>query len=540
MALHCWDWRSRTRPARFTGDNQTNIIDGTAVIWPGYYHVGPTNVSDALFILNGGSLANLGATIGDMPGGNSNLVVVSGTGSAWTNSGGDFYVGYYGSANRLVISDGGVVLARSLNALVGARVGSLYNSVLVTDLGSVWTNSTGLWIGDGGAYCSLVISNGGAVFSRDGFVGGGQGGESNIAIVTGTGSVWRSTSLAIGDRGNGNMLVVSNGGSVFNTDGHIGYTVRGQDNRVLVSGKGSLWMNSGALYFNRLAATPSSVPADGNRLTIADAGSVLASNVYLGFSPLANNCLLTVSGGNLIVTNLSGTGTIDVRRGRLAFSGGTITAERLWLTNGSDSIFEFNSGTLHSAGTVVSNEQPFVVGDGVASGNFHLLGGLHAFQTELRIRSNSILTGCGAVNGSVVVDAGGAVHVTCTNLVFNSAVTNNGTMVVDGGVLEAYVAFVNNGRILLLNGGTKNFHGTFINSGQILNGDTYLGIKRDGSGGFFIRYTAVPTVTYRLQRADVLTGPWSDIATNTAASGLVEYYETSPPAGQAFYRAIQP
>ena len=38
--------------AQFTGDYQTNIIDGTTINWPGYYHVGQTNVSDALFILN--------------------------------------------------------------------------------------------------------------------------------------------------------------------------------------------------------------------------------------------------------------------------------------------------------------------------------------------------------------------------------------------------------------------------------------------------------------------------------------------------------
>jgi hypothetical protein len=38
-----------------------------------------------------------------------------------------------------------------------------------------------------------------------------------------------------------------------------------------------------------------------------------------------------------------------------------------------------------------------------------------------------------------------------------------------------------------------------------------------------------------------LTGPWSAIATNTApASGLIEYYKTTPPPGAAFSRTAQP
>ena len=68
-----------------------------------------------------------------------------------------------------------------------------------------------------------------------------------------------------------------------------------------------------------------------------------------------------------------------------------------------------------------------------------------------------------------------------------------------------------------------------------------LSIDRDGSGGLFIRHTGVPDVTYRLQRAASLTGPWSDLATNsTPASGLIEYHETSPPPTQAFYRTVRP
>jgi hypothetical protein len=67
-----------------------------------------------------------------------------------------------------------------------------------------------------------------------------------------------------------------------------------------------------------------------------------------------------------------------------------------------------------------------------------------------------------------------------------------------------------------------------------------LAMERDNGDGFFIRFTGTPNSTFRLQRAPALTGPWSDIATNTAPrSGLIEYHETSAPPGNGFYRVLQ-
>ena len=68
-----------------------------------------------------------------------------------------------------------------------------------------------------------------------------------------------------------------------------------------------------------------------------------------------------------------------------------------------------------------------------------------------------------------------------------------------------------------------------------------LVVVRDGSGGYFLRFIGLLDVTYRLQRALNVTGPWSALVTNPApASGLIEYHESSPPPGAAFYRTAQP
>jgi hypothetical protein len=68
-----------------------------------------------------------------------------------------------------------------------------------------------------------------------------------------------------------------------------------------------------------------------------------------------------------------------------------------------------------------------------------------------------------------------------------------------------------------------------------------LALAPDGSGGFFIRCAGRAGLSYRLQRAASVGAPWSGIATNTAPpSGYLEFHDSTPLAGQAVYRAVQP
>ena len=68
-----------------------------------------------------------------------------------------------------------------------------------------------------------------------------------------------------------------------------------------------------------------------------------------------------------------------------------------------------------------------------------------------------------------------------------------------------------------------------------------LALVPDGSGGYFLRFDAIPSLTYRVQRSSSLTGMWDTISNPTApSSGLVEYHDTTAPPGRAFYRTVQP
>ncbi len=70
---------------------------------------------------------------------------------------------------------------------------------------------------------------------------------------------------------------------------------------------------------------------------------------------------------------------------------------------------------------------------------------------------------------------------------------------------------------------------------------TRLALAPDSSGGYLISFKGIPDLTYRLQRAASLTGPWNILSTQTAAaSGLIEFHDTNPLPGQAFYRTAQP
>jgi uncharacterized delta-60 repeat protein len=68
-----------------------------------------------------------------------------------------------------------------------------------------------------------------------------------------------------------------------------------------------------------------------------------------------------------------------------------------------------------------------------------------------------------------------------------------------------------------------------------------LSIQPNSTGGWIIQHAGVPGSPCRLQRATALTGPWSDLATNTpSAAGLIDFHEISPPPAGAFYRTMQP
>ena len=301
------------------------------------------------------------------------------------------------------------------------------------------------------------------------------GGNLSVTNQSGTGQ------LAIGRWGSGSLL--QGGGSLTMDRLTIGCAVSNviigipffpKTNAVFGSspGVGQVTLSNGVLRARTLEVGY----GNGSQGTLTIAGGVTSVDSNLVAGVLSNATgVIQVTGGNLSVTNQSGTGQLVLGqwgRGTLVQGGGTVTVDQLVLTNGANSVFAFNAGVLTSGGTFVTNSQRFFVGDGTNAATFQLNGGVHSFANNLEIRNDATLTGCGTINGNTVVDLGGTALANCGTLTFTGIVTNNDTMrAIEGSVLGFYGTVVNNGVIDIINGSTL-FHGGFINNGTVVSTDT--------------------------------------------------------------------
>jgi T5SS/PEP-CTERM-associated repeat protein len=106
--------------------------------------------------------------------------------------------------------------------------------VVVTGTGSAW-NGYVLDIGYFGSFNTLLITNGGKVSNGPGSIG--YEGSNNTVTVTGSGSAWiNSATLSVGIYGGGNQLVVSHGAEVSATHVSVGSSSSLFGNRLTVIG----------------------------------------------------------------------------------------------------------------------------------------------------------------------------------------------------------------------------------------------------------------------------------------------------------------
>jgi len=502
----------------YAGSNNEVLISSPGSVWTnsGDLTVGYSGSSNTLTITDGATVYDHTGHIGDLSGSGNNAVTVSGSGSVWSNSDGlsigvqMFFQAGINSGNSLTITNGGAVYCGSGGAgALGESVvivtgnGSVWNCggglsftspgfglaagyiqltiadgamvysrgstsgtveapVLVTDSGSVWSNSGALLIeGSDNVpfYGSLSVANGAAVYSASGELTG----DGHVqAVVTGTGSVWRIENGVEFDSLYGS-LSISDGGAVY--CGSVAFN-EDENAAIEVTGAGSILQIVGSLSWDSYGD-----------VSVSDGGAIIADSV--GGSNAANGYHpeITIAGGGLYVTNGPGTIVLDgYRGGTMTLNEGTVTANQLVaVTNRWDAFFNttvsvgFASGLLTSGGTFVTNGNEFVVGDGIDVATFHLAGGFHSFADGLMVSSNAFVTGCGTIDGSVVVDPGGTIQADCGgSLTFTGIVINNGTLrASNGSVLEFYGPVVNNG-LIDLSGGAAIFHSLFINNGSII------------------------------------------------------------------------
>ena len=175
------------------------------------------NGTGMLTIQNGGTLADQFGVIGNLAGG-AGTVIVTGAGSSWSNVNDVVVGGSQGSSGTLIIQNGGSAqdgtAASSSGASIGQSAGST-GTVIVTGPGSRWVNGPqgGLNIGSFGTG-TLIIANGASVIDITPILTNiGNGGSSiGTVTVTGAGSLWSDiTGLRIGNSGTGTLAVADGG-----------------------------------------------------------------------------------------------------------------------------------------------------------------------------------------------------------------------------------------------------------------------------------------------------------------------------------------
>jgi len=192
-------------------DNQTNTIN-TVQNWPGDYIVGSNTFGNALIINSSGVLSNNSDYLGYEAGGSNNIAIVNA--GIWTNRG-YLVVGVNGANNQLIVTNGGRVFCSNIQGspgCLGLLSSSSNNLVLVTGAGSVWNDLGELHVGEEGLGNRLEVTDGGRVLNTLGYLGYKSSSSNNTVMVTGIGSVWsNSSSLYVGYRGAGNQLTIADG-----------------------------------------------------------------------------------------------------------------------------------------------------------------------------------------------------------------------------------------------------------------------------------------------------------------------------------------
>ena len=374
----------------------------------------------------------------------NNLLTVSGAGTVLTNTN-YLFVGYAGSGNRLIISNGGQV--NSGMGRLGRWSTSSNNSVLVTGTNSRWTLQNYLQVGndDGeGDANSLVISNGGQVIATNPYYSSVVSSSSNSFLVTGVGSLLDVFAWRFGYfNESGNSLVISNG-AIFSVRGssYIG-NFNSSNNSILVTGTGSLFTNNASIFIGLNSSSA-------NRMVISNGGTVISRDVTIGSggrpdSVDPTSVLVTGTNSRLIATNSLTVGFQSDNNRLTVADGGSVSVGQDLIINQ----FYPNNDGFDQAGSLVL----------VQSGRLSVTNGKISF---------------GAGLGTLQVD-GGTVEV--YSLLATTPITPSA---------QVFPA-ERRGSYVLLNGGTINSYSTMMSNQIGLSDNLPFSIGGStGSGATFI------------------------------------------------------
>jgi T5SS/PEP-CTERM-associated repeat protein len=425
-------WSFVSSHAQFTANFQTNLISGGVSNWAGDYVVGSNTYAAMLLIQNGGQLFNDSGYLGYQSGSSNNCVIVTGTGSLWSNSA-SLYLGYTGARNTLVITNAGRVVSRA-HAYLGSNLSSSNNRVLVTDTNSIW-ETWGITFGTIGNGNSMVISNGGRVVINGNCLMGSFTSSNNQILVTGPGSVLSNngTYLDIGYLSKSNRLTVNNGGRVIcSADGKIGTGESSSNNVVWVSDPGSLWDVSADAMELAVGWFGSR-----NSLVVTNGAQVKGYYAYIGRTSSNNTVLVTGPGSRWTVQCYTYVGYLGKSNTMILAAGAQATNKFIYINHEAGS--SNNTVLVTDTNTSWHNENSVFVGMAGGGGSLTISNGATmsvggAWGTT---HDGALGVEATSANNRALVTGGGSVWKCADSMyvglngVGNSLVISNGGRVVD-------------------------------------------------------------------------------------------------------------
>lgn len=324
-----------------SASNNLAVISDPGSLWftdYNFFKVGDYGSGNTAIITNGGVASVYIGIVGSHSGAQNNRLIIAGANSSFTNIG-YLDVGGQGSRNTLVVTNGGTVAGPY--TFIGDLSGTSNNVVVVADPNSLIANDDLCVVGWHGSANTLLITNGGTVNNGFCYVGMYGDANNNLAVIAGTNSSWNGGGVYCGIDGSANSILVTNGGQLIATSqSYVGMYADSMSNSVVIAGAGSVWSNGWFLEFGSTGPANTLVITNGGKLSVG-------GNVYIGTNPTSTNNLVHIgSGGTLAIDPLSG-GQINVVRGRLELLGNnSVLTPGIAVVGGSSLVFGADSSTV--------------------------------------------------------------------------------------------------------------------------------------------------------------------------------------------------
>jgi T5SS/PEP-CTERM-associated repeat protein len=257
-------------------------------------------------------------------------ILVSGSNSSLSVLSSAITIGLDG-VGKLTIADGGSAASGALNggpSAIGDGAGGS-GTVLVTGSGSHWTNTGTLEIGYGAASPyggtsdsgSLIVSAGGTV-SLGALDIGGNGGTGSVTVTGYTSTLRDTGALVLGASGTGTMIV-ANDGDVTTHSLTVGDAAASGTGKLTLSGAGAaLDVQGNAVLAAGSIGMAGGTLEVGGKLTL-DSGQTLAGHGLVDTAAIINGATVEAQSGQLtFIGDVSGTGKLVIGSGAtLSLSG---------------------------------------------------------------------------------------------------------------------------------------------------------------------------------------------------------------------------